>query len=114
VAQLHPRALGSLFVASYDPQGYGGGILTDLHKGHEKVTDVKNVNPCWIITNIDLNSSDDTAQHLGLLVFFVLCPLSGILKTECFRNLTCYLSQVRGVGDTYCVPGGPVAEDSSS
>jgi hypothetical protein len=28
VAQLHPRALGSLNVASYDSQGYGGGSLT--------------------------------------------------------------------------------------
>jgi hypothetical protein len=25
MAQLYPRALGSLFVASYDSQGYGGG-----------------------------------------------------------------------------------------
>jgi hypothetical protein len=30
VAQLYPRALGSSFVASYDSQGYGGGILTCL------------------------------------------------------------------------------------
>jgi hypothetical protein len=28
VAQLYPRALGSLFVTSYDSQGYGGVILT--------------------------------------------------------------------------------------
>jgi hypothetical protein len=28
VAQLYPGALGSLYVASYDSQGYGGGILT--------------------------------------------------------------------------------------
>jgi hypothetical protein len=28
VAQLYPWALGSLSVASYDSQGYGGGILT--------------------------------------------------------------------------------------
>jgi hypothetical protein len=28
VAQLYPRALGSLFVASYDSQGCVGGILT--------------------------------------------------------------------------------------
>jgi hypothetical protein len=28
VAQLYPRAFGSLFVASYDSQDYGGGILT--------------------------------------------------------------------------------------
>jgi hypothetical protein len=31
VAQLYPRALGSLFVSSYDSQGCGGGILTHLH-----------------------------------------------------------------------------------
>jgi hypothetical protein len=31
VAQLYPRALGSLLVASYDSQGYGGSILTSLH-----------------------------------------------------------------------------------
>jgi hypothetical protein len=33
VAQLYPRALGSLFVASYDSLGYGGGIQTRLHMG---------------------------------------------------------------------------------
>jgi hypothetical protein len=33
VAQLYPQALGSLFVASYDSQGYGGRILTRLHTG---------------------------------------------------------------------------------
>jgi hypothetical protein len=33
VAQLYPRALDSLFVASYDSQGYCGGILTRLHTG---------------------------------------------------------------------------------
>jgi hypothetical protein len=31
VAQLYPQALGSLFVAFYDSQGYGGGILTRRH-----------------------------------------------------------------------------------
>jgi hypothetical protein len=33
VAQLYPQALGSLFVASYDSQGYCGGIRTRLHTG---------------------------------------------------------------------------------
>jgi hypothetical protein len=33
VAQLYSRALGSLFVASYDSQGYDGVILTRLHTG---------------------------------------------------------------------------------
>jgi hypothetical protein len=30
VAQLYPRALDSLFVAPYDSQGYGGGIISRL------------------------------------------------------------------------------------
>jgi hypothetical protein len=34
VSQLYPQALGSLFVASYDSQGYGRGILTRLHTQH--------------------------------------------------------------------------------
>jgi hypothetical protein len=31
--QLYPQALGSLLVASYDSQGYGGGIRPSLHTG---------------------------------------------------------------------------------
>jgi hypothetical protein len=37
VAQLYPRAPGSLFVASYDFQGYGGRIRTNLHVGYAQV-----------------------------------------------------------------------------
>jgi hypothetical protein len=33
VAQVYPQALGSLSAAFYDSQGYGGGILTNLHTG---------------------------------------------------------------------------------
>jgi hypothetical protein len=33
VAQLYPQAPGYLFVAFYDSQGYGGGILIRLHTG---------------------------------------------------------------------------------
>jgi hypothetical protein len=33
VARLHPQALGSLFVASYESQGYYGGIRPHLHRG---------------------------------------------------------------------------------
>jgi hypothetical protein len=32
-SRLYPRALGSLFVTSYDSLGYGGGMQTRLHKG---------------------------------------------------------------------------------
>jgi hypothetical protein len=31
VAQLYPQALDSLFVTSYDSQGYSGGIRPRLH-----------------------------------------------------------------------------------
>jgi hypothetical protein len=37
VAQLHPQVLGSLFVASYDSQGYGGDIRPRLHTGLTKL-----------------------------------------------------------------------------
>jgi hypothetical protein len=33
VARLYPQALGSIFVASYDSKGYGGGIRPRLHTG---------------------------------------------------------------------------------
>jgi hypothetical protein len=33
VVRLQPQALGSLFVASYDSQGYGGGTRPCLHTG---------------------------------------------------------------------------------
>jgi hypothetical protein len=33
VTQFYSQALGSLFVDSYDTQGYGGGIRTRLHVG---------------------------------------------------------------------------------
>jgi hypothetical protein len=33
VAHLYPKALGSIFVASYDSQGYGGGIRNCLYAG---------------------------------------------------------------------------------
>jgi hypothetical protein len=38
VTQLYPQALGSLFVASYESQGYGGGIQPRLHTGAELTT----------------------------------------------------------------------------
>jgi hypothetical protein len=33
VAQLYPQTLGSLFITSYNSQGYSGGIQTHLHAG---------------------------------------------------------------------------------
>jgi hypothetical protein len=42
-AQLCPRALPSLFVASYDSQGYGAGILTRLKSKSHVTTDSRSV-----------------------------------------------------------------------
>jgi hypothetical protein len=36
VSQLQSQALGSLFVASYDSQGYNGGIRPRLHTGENR------------------------------------------------------------------------------
>jgi hypothetical protein len=33
VARLYPQALGALSIASYDSQGYGGGIRPHVHTG---------------------------------------------------------------------------------
>jgi hypothetical protein len=62
VAQLYSQALGSLFVASYDSQGYGGGYRTRLHEGLTSIeaeteaeaycwqpagTLTPGIGPCW-------------------------------------------------------------------
>jgi hypothetical protein len=46
-----PRSLGSLFVASYDSQGYGGGVGPRLHTGYESesyvTTDAQSASLFW-------------------------------------------------------------------
>jgi hypothetical protein len=41
VTQLYPQALGSPFVASYDSQGYGGGIRPRLYTSYTETHKVK-------------------------------------------------------------------------
>jgi hypothetical protein len=47
MTQLYPLAPGSLFIAFYDSQGYGGGILTHLRMGYivviERVINAPNI-----------------------------------------------------------------------
>jgi hypothetical protein len=57
--QLYPQARGFLFVAFYDLQGYGGGIVTHLHMGYFKLfyylhgqTDENQETPFWIRNNV--------------------------------------------------------------
>jgi hypothetical protein len=39
---VNPQVQGSLFVASYDPQGHGGGIRTRLHTGSLATCSISN------------------------------------------------------------------------
>jgi hypothetical protein len=55
VAQLCPKALGSLFVASYDSQGYAGGIETRLH-AHSS------------LCNLGMDSIENTASKNSSIV----------------------------------------------
>jgi hypothetical protein len=46
VVQLYPQAPGSLFVAFYDSQDYGGGFLTRPHTGRLPLQS-SSLNCCW-------------------------------------------------------------------
>jgi hypothetical protein len=41
--------LGSLFVTTYDSQGYGGGILTHLHMGERKRGERETMREKWVV-----------------------------------------------------------------
>jgi hypothetical protein len=68
VARLYPQALSSLFVVSYDSQGYGGGIRSRLHTGLEYgvlSAVVMKSSLFWDITqcnSIQLSSSSEAAS----------------------------------------------------
>jgi hypothetical protein len=68
VTQLYPQVTGSLFVASYDSQCYGGGIRNRLHK------DLKNeikVKVTWRLT-VSQSVSLGVEPHLGLMTRYLL------------------------------------------
>jgi hypothetical protein len=51
VAQLYPQALGYLFVASYDSQGYGGGIRTCLYAGWRTESESESESQSYFMTS---------------------------------------------------------------
>jgi hypothetical protein len=55
---VYPQELGSLFVDSYDSQGYGGGIRTRLHTGFSLL----------LLTCLAYNNSAGTEQKVLLRV----------------------------------------------
>jgi hypothetical protein len=93
VAQLCSQALGCLFVASYDLQGYGGGIQTRLHAGLFR-------NGSW--SCLDTDCTDDVStiiacplvagetfpQSCSLVVYYRLYTLLFIwLHSSCFEQI---------------------------
>jgi hypothetical protein len=68
VAQLYPQALGSLLVASYDSQGYGGGIRNRLHAGRSR-------NDSWSLSHsLGTDSSENNSSHNSCIVALLLSP----------------------------------------
>jgi hypothetical protein len=43
MSRLYPQALGPLFVASYNSQGYGGGMRSGLHTGFSTIRRIRKV-----------------------------------------------------------------------
>jgi hypothetical protein len=99
VAQLYPQALGSLFVASYDPLGNGGGIRTRLHTdslNHSHFTTANQfVLPrCPLrLTTRDLFSSlygpGTECTENGLFHYCVFSRCWGNVSTELFPSNGC-------------------------
>jgi hypothetical protein len=78
VAQLYPRALDSLFVASYDSQGYGGGILTRLHASKQEnliLTNLSQSRTQSYITTDGQSASPSCCQASGTSDQFFPFPL---------------------------------------
>jgi hypothetical protein len=59
VARLYLQVLGSLFVASCDSQGYGGGIQTRLHMG---MFYYRSVRAAYIGLRFDFSSSSEVLE----------------------------------------------------
>jgi hypothetical protein len=91
VVQLYPQALGSLFVASYDSQSYGGGIRTRLHPSSLTKRWSSLYSLGWdSVSNTVSNSSFFDADDLRSR-----CLATARLFVELFpRNAQCFSSRV--------------------
>jgi hypothetical protein len=75
LVQLYYQALGSLFVAFYDSQGYGGGILTRLHTWDSK----KHMQHTNTLSGL---SSASCLRFTGCLVHFATQKLQSVYLFE--------------------------------
>jgi hypothetical protein len=79
VAQLYLQVQGSLLVAFYDSQGYGGGIQPHFHRG-------VNFLPSWPGVLV-IEPQDDPAENAGFNSFYIVVMGSFLAIAQLF--LTC-------------------------
>jgi hypothetical protein len=93
VALLYPQTPGSLFVASYDSQCYGGGILTRLHDGTGLCTEVPGIyNSDGDTTESSVWVNEETNAFVNCLLprEFVLYRLKNSFRICCCGNMSGY------------------------
>jgi hypothetical protein len=118
VGQLYPQALGSLFIASYNLQGYSGGIQTCHHEGSTNVK-VKVTSQLMVSQSVSpgvwARSGRQEGSVLYILlaqdrrgsVFCICCwPLPGQsqLLSQIWDFCFCHLVQLTGLGWKYLTP----------
>jgi hypothetical protein len=82
VAQLYPQAQGSLFVASYDSQGYGGDIRTRLHTGTPESRKVSSVYTRNFGSERRENTTSNSSCVLSQLSLCVCVPIPLIVAKQ--------------------------------
>jgi hypothetical protein len=97
----------SLFVASYDSQGHGGGIRTYLHTGSSQ-TELR-----WILYPLGMDHAQKTElctvalsrphrKHNSVLLRVVTCLPSRCLETGCITPLFYYCVRVLLSNASFC------------
>jgi hypothetical protein len=79
VAQLYPRAMGSLFVASYDSQGYGRSFLLLSKLNNSEANGIENGVSIVAFTRCHVNVSNKplcSSEHLQSV------PHEGSVQTD--------------------------------
>jgi hypothetical protein len=106
VAWLYPQALGSLFVASYDSQRYGGGIRPRLHTGLSSIR-LEFINLNYMLQN-------DNQLSFGIRTFQYPWSLGTGYSAASFRILHYNLLLLRAVGGPCMLPRDPLPKKMRS
>jgi hypothetical protein len=114
VAQLYPKALGSLVVSSYDSVGYGGGIRPCLHQEIlHRTLEPFTLKAKFLLNDIYISSSYLTGNTLLLcykdqmINFFretiaVQCENHTMhINTLCGQNAVCFCVKAAGTTTGY-------------